>query len=189
MEFTFVTGRLAKVQWLEKVFGIKVEHSNIDLDEVQSLSLQEVAEKKLAAAYAILKRPCVIEDVALEYVGLGRLPGTFIRFFQDELGIDGMCRLADGLFTRRAIVKCVIGYTDGKITKFFDGEVMGEIPREPRGERGFGFDKFFMPDGHNGKTRAELPEAESEANYMELKRYGDLVAWLRGGKKCEKAKG
>jgi len=61
-------------------------HEKIDMDEIQSLDLDEVVEHKVRQAYEIAKKPILVEDTALEFPALGKLPGTFIKFFIQELG-------------------------------------------------------------------------------------------------------
>ena len=65
---------------------MEVLHEKIDTDEIQSLDLDEVVEHKVRQAYAIAKKPILVEDTALEFSALGKLPGTFIKYFVQELG-------------------------------------------------------------------------------------------------------
>lgn len=44
----------------------------------------------------------------------------------------------------------------------FEGEILGEILREPRGEGGFGYDPVFRPVGHD-RTTAEMSASEKAA--------------------------
>jgi inosine/xanthosine triphosphate pyrophosphatase family protein len=60
-----------------------------------------------------------VEDVSLEFSALGKLPGTFIRFFVEELSMEQICRLLDGK-DRSAIARCMFGYYDGKLLEFFE---------------------------------------------------------------------
>ena len=178
-DFTFVTGRQEKVKWFEKIIGRPVRHHKMELDEIQSLDLKEVVEKKLRSAYEALRAPVVIEDCAAEFVAFKRLPGTFIKFFLDELGLEGVCRMVDGR-DRTATARCIIGFTDGRVTKLFEGRLDGEISMHPQGNGGFGFDKILAPSGYGGKTRAELSEHDDIETYRQLKPFDKLVEWLEG---------
>lgn len=64
---------------------MEVLHEKIELDEIQSLDLGEIVEHKVEQAYEKAQRPILVEDTALEFCALGKLPGTFIRFFVQEL--------------------------------------------------------------------------------------------------------
>ena len=44
-----------------------------------------------------------------------------------------------------------------EILRFFEASVEGSLALEPRGERGFGYDPIFVPDGFT-QTFGELPD-------------------------------
>lgn len=48
---TFITGNPKKADYLEKYLGFPIEHTKLDLDEIQSLDLYEVVEHKVKQAY------------------------------------------------------------------------------------------------------------------------------------------
>ena len=55
---------------MEKYLDFEVQHKKIDLDEIQSMSLEEIVEHKVKQAYDVVKGPVLVEDVALEFEGL-----------------------------------------------------------------------------------------------------------------------
>jgi len=77
----FITWNQNKADYLAKYLGFPIEHFKVDLDEIQSLDLREIVEHKVRQAYQKVWVPVIVEDVSLEFEALGRLPGTFIRFF------------------------------------------------------------------------------------------------------------
>ena len=61
---------------------------------------------------------------------------------------------------------CVIAYVDpgSGLERTFEGRCAGSCAREPRGERGFGYDPAFLPDdGPPGLTMAELSDEQKDA--------------------------
>lgn len=175
----FITGNQGKADYLAKLLGVQLEHRKIDLDEIQSADLTRVVEHKVKQAYAIAKQPVLVEDVAMGLDALGGLPGPFIKFFVEaENGCENICRLADGLVSRRASAQCLFGYFDGTTLQMIGGELHGEIADHPRGERGFGWDKVFCPDGYGGKTRAELNEQDYDKVYSTIRPFQELRAFL-----------
>lgn len=160
----FVTGNTNKVYWVEKFLGQKLEHHKLDLDEIQDLDPARVLEHKAREAYKILQKPVLVEDSSLVFNALGRLPGTFIKFFNEEIGNEKMCRLLDSFKDRSATNQVIFGLYDGKKFFAFEAEVKGRIANTPRGNLGFGFDSIFIPDGQD-KTRAEMSE-EVYAKYQ-----------------------
>lgn len=175
-DITFITGNQNKADYLSKYLGFPVKHHKMDLDEIQSLDLRTVVKHKLIQAYDEVKRSVIVEDVSLEFEALGRLPGTFIKFYVDEVPFEAICRTLDGL-SRNATAKCIYGYYDGTAMEFFEGSLKGMIAVHPKGENGWGWDKIFMPEGY-AQTRAELDEAEDKKTYMMIKPFDKLKAFL-----------
>lgn len=158
-QLTFITGNQAKADYLAKWLDWPVGHHKLDLDELQSLDARKVAEHKVRQAYDVLKTPVLVEDTSLVFVEMGRLPGTFIKFFLEEIGNDGLCKLADTLSSRMAIATVTYSYFDGKQLHFFEGNVTGNIASRPRGTHGMGWDPIFIPSGSN-KTFGEMSDSE-----------------------------
>lgn len=162
---TFITGNPNKAKYLAEWLGIEVPHHKLDLDEIQSLDLRKVVEHKVRQAYGILGAPVLVEDAALELTAMGRLPGTFIKWFLEELGVDGLARLAASLSSQSATGHLMYALYDGAAMHIFEGEMHGQIASVPRGNGGFGFDKIFVNDGYD-ITRAEMTEAQyKETSY------------------------
>jgi inosine triphosphate pyrophosphatase len=175
-ELTFITGNQAKADYLAQYLELPVRHQKIDQEEIQSLHLQEIAEHKAKTAYEHVHGPVIVEDVALEFVALGRLPGTFIRWFIEELGLEGLCALVDGK-ERAAVARCALVYFDGVTLQAFEGSLQGSIATGPASERGFGWDSIFIPEGYR-VTRASLSEADYKKTYLIIKPLAQLKAFL-----------
>ncbi|HUC89495.1 MAG TPA: non-canonical purine NTP pyrophosphatase, partial [Patescibacteria group bacterium] len=106
-----------------------------------------------------MHQPVLVEDVSLTLTAMGRLPGTLIKWFLEELGNDGLCKLADGLDSRAAVAEIMYGLHDGADTHFFYAANNGQIAKTPRGSLGFGWNSIFIPDGYQ-KTLAEMTDKE-----------------------------
>lgn len=176
-DITFITGNQSKADYLAKYLKHPVQHQKVDLDEVQSLDLRTVVEHKVRQAYDIVQGPVLVEDVALEFTALGKLPGTFIRFYVDTVPLDVICRTLDGL-DRTATARAVLGYYDGNEIIYFEGSLPGRIAQHPAGEGGFGWDKIFIPEDYN-VTRAQLSEADYRDVYLKIKPLAQLKAFLQ----------
>jgi inosine triphosphate pyrophosphatase len=111
----------------------------------------------------MMQRPVLVEDIALTFTAMGRLPGTFIKWFLEELELEGLCKLADRLEHRGARAEILYGLHDGKTIHYFyaamDGTMDGTIAPTPRGDYGFGWNAIFIPKGHT-KTYAEYDDDE-----------------------------
>jgi inosine triphosphate pyrophosphatase len=176
----FVTGNQHKADHLAKLLGIPLKHQKIDVDEIQSPYLEEVAAHKAKQAYAAVQKPVLVEDVALSFAGLDGLPGPFIKFFISiDDGLEKMCRIADVFETRQATGECVYAYYDGERLELFHGRLDGKIADTPKGDNGFGWDAIFCPEGYDGRTRAELTDAEYDEVYLRIKPIDKIRAFLK----------
>ena len=172
----FITGNQDKADYLAKYLGYHVDHIKLDLDEIQSLDLKEIVEHKVRQAYEKIKKPVIVEDVALEFSSLSGLPGPFIRFFIDKVPFDTICSMIDGK-NRDATARCVFGYFDGQNLELFEGSMVGQIAKTPSGTRGYGWDKIFIPQGYS-ETRASLNEEEDQKTYLKIKPFAELRDYL-----------
>lgn len=172
MKPLFVTGNQHKAEHISNLLGIDLEHKALDLDEIQAKSPEVVIEHKVRQAYEIAQRPVFVDDFSLWLDELDGLPGPFIKFFVDaENGLENICRMADGLRSRRATARAYFGYFDGTNLTIIYGEIKGVISKEPAGsaDYAFGSDPVFAVDGYDGRTRAELTRAEYDEVYANVR--------------------
>lgn len=158
---TFITGNQGKADFLAKYLGLEIAHQKVDVDEIQSLDPNVISEHKARQAYEIIGSPVLVEDVGLKFKALGNLPGPFIKWFELELDLGGICKLVDRLDSREAIGFISFCYFNGNQLKFFDGQIEGMIAEEPRGSNNFGWDPIFIPNGAK-HTLAEMEEEETK---------------------------
>ncbi len=178
MDFVFATGNQHKADYLAKWLGMPVVHKKVDTDELQSLDLRAVGEHKVRQAYSILKQPVLVEDVGLTFTAAGRLPGTLIKWFLEELGPGGLCTFANGLAHRKAVASICYALYDGHEVRFFEKSVRGQVPEAPRGDLGFGWNSVFQPDGSD-KTYAEMTDDEIVPFSHRAMAIEDLKAYLK----------
>lgn len=157
-DLTVVTTNKNKLAEINAILGTNHKVSAIDIPEIQSLDLDEVITAKAKAAYDIVKKPVLVEDISLEIKELGGLPGTFVKFFLHTIGTEGTVSLLRNKRTDTKVTNTTAIY-DGKTIKMFKGTVVGTLSKKNRGANGFGFDKVFIPDGQK-KTYAEMSPAE-----------------------------
>lgn len=178
MNPVYVTGNENKARLFNKMVGMDLEHVGVDIEEIQSLDLREVVEHKAKAAFRELQKPVVVEDTQLIFHALGRLPGPFIKWFLEDLGNDGVCRILNSFDDRSATAGSAIAFYDGKKLKIFESSLSGSIADSPRGDSGFGWNVIFVPDGSK-KTFGEMREPEFEKYYKLVKPFDRLSQFLR----------
>jgi XTP/dITP diphosphohydrolase len=162
---TFITGNANKADQLGRYLSFSVEHTKLDIPEIQSLDLEEVATEKAKAAYAILGTPVLVEDTALTFKALNGLPGTLIKWFFESIGNEGLAKLLNGYENRNAIAKTCFALCDKDGVKLFLGECKGTVPESPKGDSDFGWNPIFIPEGEE-LTWAEMTPEQSAVTSM-----------------------
>ena len=177
MNVVYVTGNPHKAKYFNKMVGLSLQHKKFDVDEIQSLDSVEIIKHKAKQAYKLAKCPVIIEDTKLTFNALGRLPGPFIKWFQQESGEEGLCRLLDGYNDRSTIAGAAMAYYDGMKLEVFESELRGKIVQNPIGDNGFGWNVIFKPEGAN-VTLGQMSEKEFKKWYAKVKPFAELKAFL-----------
>jgi non-canonical purine NTP pyrophosphatase (RdgB/HAM1 family) len=162
-ECVFVTSNRGKLREAEAVLGVALRHRGLDLDEPQSLDLREVVEAKARAAFDVIGGPVLVEDTALELLGLDGFPGPLIRWLLASVGPAGLCTISRAFGDPRAVARCQVCAFDGRQMVVGEGVVEGSIADRPRGAGGFGWDCVFVPAAGDGRTYGELTDDEKNA--------------------------
>lgn len=173
---TFITGNAGKARELQRYLHTPVDHHSLDLIEIQSPKPQEIIEYKTKEAYRILQKPVLVEDTSLTFHALNQLPGTFIKWFLKDLGLQGLCTLLDGYDDRTAMAHTMYGLYDGKELHIFEGKAEGYIAKEPKGEE-FGWNPIFIPKGYT-QTWGEMSQEEKDKTSMRKIALDKLEAYL-----------
>lgn len=174
---TFVTGNAGKLREVQALApaSISLDSRSLDLDEIQSLVLEDIVRHKLRQAYAAVGSAVVVEDTGAGLESLDGLPGPFVKFFVAKLGSQALYRLSDKT-ADRVTVSCVAGYYDGSMMLFGNGSISGTVC-ESRGSHGFGFDPTIIPDGQpDGQrlTMAEMPLEVKNADSHRARAFREL---------------
>ncbi len=156
----FATTNKEKLKEAANILGARVEGVKLDAPEIQSLDVVQVARNKARFYFSRLKQPLFVEDTSLIFSVLNGLPGPYIRDMSEALGNTGLIKLLSGFDDRSAKAVSIIVYLDNEGKEHvFDGVVNGIISESVRGERGFGWDPIFIPDGYT-KTFGQMNQSE-----------------------------
>jgi XTP/dITP diphosphohydrolase len=162
-------GKLRELQELLTPFGVDaVSAGALGLPEPDETgtTFRDNARIKATAAAAAAQLPAFADDSGLAVDALGGAPGiqsarwagarrdfdVAMQRVEDELRRRGAIRPV----TRSAHFACAlcIAWPDGHVEEF-EGRIDGTIVWPPRGDRGFGYDPIFLPDGHD-RTFGEM---------------------------------
>ena len=118
----------------------------------------------MAESYSMATGLCALaDDSGLEVDALGGAPGLRSARYAGEAAPDDVrinLLLSQLSKThdkkRRAHFICVIAIANLQVINVAEGRCEGSIANSPRGEKGFGFDPIFIPQGYDS-TFGELP--------------------------------
>lgn len=175
---TFITGNQAKFNQLARHLNFPLKHKRLDLAEIQSLDVKKIVEHKAQQAYSVLHEPVIVEDTSLTFNALGKLPGALIRWFFEELGNEGLCRLLDQYKNRSAIATVTFAIFNGKKLKIISNSISGGIAKSPKGKNEFGWDPIFIPEGYN-ITWAEMSDEEQKSSSLRRLAVKKLEKYLK----------
>ncbi|MEM3752977.1 MAG: XTP/dITP diphosphatase [Candidatus Micrarchaeaceae archaeon] len=157
-EINFVTSnknKFEEIRALGEKRGIKVNWLNYPKYEIQSNSIESIAQLGAIAAFSALLVPLIVEDTGLFIDSLNGFPGPYAAEVYKAIGLKGILKLLEGAEVRRARFETVICYASESELKLFKGVAEGTIAERISKGRAFGYDPIFIPDGSK-KTLAEL---------------------------------
>ena len=158
MKLVFATNNLNKLSELQdllpaniELLGLKDIGCNQELPETQN-TLEGNAMQKAEFVFEHFGYNCFTDDTGLEVEALNNEPGVYSARYagKDCSSNDNMQKVLQKLVgsnDRNAKFRTVIALIiDGK-KSLFEGECEGEITKERKGEKGFGYDSIFLPKG------------------------------------------
>lgn len=157
----FVTGNRNKAREARRILGLELAHREIDLPEIQSGDIEEVAEAKAREAFERVRGPIIIEETGLELVAMNGFPGPLVKWLLAAVGPEGIARTAQAMGEARATAVCHLIYCDREHSISATGRTSGQLILPARGTAGFGWDPVFQPDGDDG-TYAELGDRRKD---------------------------
>ena len=147
-------------------------------------TLEGNARLKAVAICRASGQASVADDTGLEVLALGGAPGVYAARYAGE-----GCSYADN---RRKLLRELADTTDRRaqfrtvaLVRWPDGSELavdgvcpGTISEVERGGRGFGYDAVFIPDEGDGRTFAEMTDAEKNDLSHRGRAFRNLLAQL-----------
>lgn len=188
MKLIFATNNQHKVDEIRHTIGDQFELLTlkeagilIDIPEPHD-TIEANASEKSRVIWGMKQTNCFSEDTGLEVKALNGEPGVKSARYAGEgrSSEDNIVKVLSKLENsedRSARFKTVISVIiDGK-EHLFEGICNGRIIEEKRGDKGFGYDPVFIPDGSD-KTFGQMELAEKDLYSHRAKATQKLVAFL-----------
>lgn len=180
MKIVIASRNKKKIEELREILkGLNVELLSIDdfpdLDEIveDGETFEENALKKARYVCQRTGFPALADDSGLEVEALGGRPGVRSARYAGEGATDeeNVRKLLDelkgvkGKSGNARFVCCIALVFPSGEERVFWGYVNGKIINEPRGNKGFGYDPVFIPEGYE-QTFAEMsPELKNSLSH------------------------
>ena len=177
-------GKAREISELLKPY-VKKFHTAAELDlpepeETGSSFIENATLKALAGAKASGK-PALADDSGLAVTALGGEPGIYSARWAGPNKDFGVAmaevnrRLGDNPDRSAAFIcTLALAWPDGYV-ETFEGRISGDIVWPPRGDKGFGYDPLFVPEG-DARTYAEIEPHEKHATSHRARAFAKLVA-------------
>jgi len=176
-------GKLGEIADLLRPFGVAVESAAaLGLPEPEETgdTFEANADLKSLAAATESGLPALADDSGVVVPALGGAPGIYSARWAGP-GKDfmvAMRKVEDGLKgqddrSAHFVAVLSLAWPDGHI-EHFRGEVHGHLVWPPRGDRGFGYDPVFVPEGGR-LTFGEMDPAEKHTISHRARAFAQLV--------------
>lgn len=150
--------------------------------EIQSDSIEEIAQASVMEAFEKYRLPMVVEDAGLFVDALNGFPGPYAAYAYGTIGNKGLLKLMERVDDRRATFKSVIAYFSSQLKSpiCFEGSVSGKIvPKQSKASKmGFGFDPIFKPD-KSDETFAQMSVLEKCKRSHRAAVFRKFAAWYK----------
>lgn len=190
MKLIIASNNKHKIYEIKKILGnsfdeiLSLSEAGIDHETIEDgETFMENAVKKAQEIAEISGAASLADDSGITAHALGNEPGVYSARFAGVHGDDEannallLERLADKA-DKSAHYTCAmaLAYPDGRIVTA-EGYMYGSITPDRRGERGFGYDPIFIPDGES-RTVAEMTDEEKNAISHRAKALSALISKL-----------
>jgi XTP/dITP diphosphohydrolase len=189
MKLVFATNNLHKLKEVQEMLPSSIEVLSLKdihcFDEVDETETTLEGNARLKADYITHKfdHNCFADDTGLEVASLDGRPGVYSARFAGEPANaeNNMQKLMSELAhetNREAQFKTAICLNlEGK-QYFFEGICKGEILKEKQGEKGFGYDPIFKPNGFKNSFAEMTSDEKNKISHRGLAIY-KLIDFLK----------
>lgn len=159
MEILLATHNKHKKDEIQQILGNSFQVKSLTdyqiFDEIEEngTTFHENALIKAKYCFEQTGKPSVGDDSGLVIPALDGRPGIFSARYAGahdfEANINKVLHEMEGIEDRKAYFITVMCLADENGENYFEGRVYGNITHAKKGEKGFGYDPIFVPDGYS----------------------------------------
>ena len=158
-QLVFATNNTHKTQEVSEILAPEYEVLNlkdigcdVDIPETGN-TFAENATLKSSYVVQHFNLDCFADDSGLEVEALNNEPGIYSARYSGKRGdvenMQFLLQKMDGITNRNARFKTVISLIKDGTNYLFEGVIYGKLRTEPIGDKGFGYDPIFEPNGYD----------------------------------------
>lgn len=110
-----------------KSFGVEIEQRMVEIVEIQSDSIEEIARDKARKAFEKIQCPLLVNDSGWYFFGLNGFPGPFMHYVNEWLSAEDLLQMLNDKPDKRVVLKQVVVYVDEKVEKVFEADLEGVV--------------------------------------------------------------
>lgn len=187
-KLVFATNNIHKTEEVAKI--LSPDHEVLNLKDINCLvdipetgdSFAENATLKSTYVYENFGLDCFSDDSGLEVEALNNAPGIFSARYSgikdDQINLELLLKNMEGQTNRKARFRTVISLIQNGKNHLFEGTIEGTIRTSPSGNKGFGYDPIFQPNGYE-ITFAEMEMTEKNNISHRALAMQQLISFLK----------
>lgn len=175
----FVTSNKLKYEACKKIIP-SIKRKELDLKEIQSSDLVEVALNKAKQAFSYFNEPLIINDCSFCISSLNSFPGVYASYVESSLGYDNLFNLMKDKTDRSCYYLDVLVYIDSYTCKVFVSKTQGFISTDYIEGDYYPYDKLFIKEGETKPICFTKNNMYENTCYLELKKYLEKRKVSRG---------
>lgn len=196
MKLFFVTGNKGKFESINNVlkkYGIELIQKSLDIKEIRSDNIEEIATHKAIEAGKILNKPLIVEDSGFFIPSLNGFPGPYVRFVLNTMGIEKLLKVIEGLDKKCYFRSVIVFWHPEKEIKMFKLDEHGTLSDQQTGndksESWSELWKVYVPKGCS-KPIAALTDGEYSRSREEwYDNFREFAKWFVKSYKFDNATG
>lgn len=182
MKLIFATSNPHKFQYgyeQMRLQGIELVQKSVDIVEIQSERVEEIARHKAKTAFEMFKKPVIVNDASWSISALSGFPGPYMSSVETWFSTEDFLRLMHGLQDREIVLTEILVFTDGKQTKVFEDSLQGIILNQAQGETDFKSLDPIVSFRSDGKSLSQARRAGLPVSDQDFTNWDEFAAWYK----------
>jgi len=180
MKLIYVTGNSDKFTHAKDQsarFGIELEQKDLDITEIQSNSISNIAEDKAKKAFDIIHQPLIVSDSGWAIPALNNFPGPYMKYINQWFNAEDFLALMQDKSDRKIVLTHVVALANSQGIKLIEQKIEGYILTKPEGS-GLSINQLVVIDGQTHSI--------AKNNENNIQSFDDSEVWSKVADRLKK---